>query len=196
MTIKAIETSYAGCRFRSRLEARWAVFFDHMQIPWEHEPEGFETPDGRYLPDFRLLLQTGQAWFEVKPDLAWPLTTRSARIDDIPEIDPRWHHVAETAPFFTAFGMPKVNRQIIESRLNNYDGFPGSDFDSRLVRVWPSGEVNGFQFFTRCDICDKTRITWAGEQDCCKAKLRGHYQAFLYSIADAYAAARSERFSS
>lgn len=31
-TIKAIETSYAGCRFRSRLEARWAVFFDTLGI--------------------------------------------------------------------------------------------------------------------------------------------------------------------
>jgi hypothetical protein len=28
--IKAIETSYKGYRFRSRLEARWAVFFDAL----------------------------------------------------------------------------------------------------------------------------------------------------------------------
>ena len=27
-TIKAIPTTYAGVRFRSRLEARWAAFFD------------------------------------------------------------------------------------------------------------------------------------------------------------------------
>lgn len=27
-TIKPIETRYKGCRFRSRPEARWAVFFD------------------------------------------------------------------------------------------------------------------------------------------------------------------------
>lgn len=52
-TIKAIETEYAGCRFRSRLEARWAVFFDHLGIRWQHEPEGFELAGGgRYLPDF------------------------------------------------------------------------------------------------------------------------------------------------
>ena len=64
MTIKAIETKYAGCRFRSRLEARWAVFFNHMQIPWEYEPEGFDI-DGRwYLPDFRLP-ECG-TWIEVK----------------------------------------------------------------------------------------------------------------------------------
>ncbi len=54
MTIKAIETRYAGCRFRSRLEARWAVFFDTMGIRWEYEPKGFVTAAGPYLPDFRL----------------------------------------------------------------------------------------------------------------------------------------------
>lgn len=53
--LRAIETSYAGHRFRSRSEARWAVFFDHLRIEWKYEHEGFETPDGfRYLPDFFL----------------------------------------------------------------------------------------------------------------------------------------------
>jgi hypothetical protein len=55
MTISAIETRYAGCRFRSRLEARWAVFLDHARITWQYEPQGFRLPSGaRYLPDFRL----------------------------------------------------------------------------------------------------------------------------------------------
>jgi len=35
-TIKPIETHYAGHRFRSRLEARWAVFLDAMEIPWQY----------------------------------------------------------------------------------------------------------------------------------------------------------------
>lgn len=64
MSIKAIETRYAGCRFRSRLEARWAVFFDSLGIEWEYEPEGFELPSGWYLPDF--WLPEGQAWVEIK----------------------------------------------------------------------------------------------------------------------------------
>ena len=66
--IRAIDTDYAGCRFRSRLEARWAVFFDELNIGWEYEPQGIsmDTPQGRkkrYLPDFRL--DNGQ-WVEVK----------------------------------------------------------------------------------------------------------------------------------
>ena len=66
MTIKAIETEYNGYKFRSRLEARWAVFFDAAGIEYEYEPEGFELSDGtKYLPDFYL------PWFkcyvEIKP---------------------------------------------------------------------------------------------------------------------------------
>lgn len=53
--IKAIETVYNGHRFRSRLEARWAVFFDAIGIKYEYEPEGFSLDYGiQYLPDFAL----------------------------------------------------------------------------------------------------------------------------------------------
>lgn len=53
--IKAIETVYNGYKFRSRLEARWAVFFDAAGIKYEYEPQGFELSDGtKYLPDFYL----------------------------------------------------------------------------------------------------------------------------------------------
>lgn len=73
--IKAIETRYKGYRFRSRLEARWAVFFDTLGLSWEYEPEGFELPGvGRYLPDFKLL-DTGSIpdiWVEVKPNASIP----------------------------------------------------------------------------------------------------------------------------
>lgn len=66
--MKAIETEYAGCRFRSRLEARWAVVFDHLLIPWQYEPQGFERVWGgenvRYLPDF--YLPESETWVEVK----------------------------------------------------------------------------------------------------------------------------------
>lgn len=63
--IKAIETQYKGYRFRSRLEARWAVFFDALGVKWEYEKEGYELPSGRYLPDF--WLSTVNMWGEVKP---------------------------------------------------------------------------------------------------------------------------------
>lgn len=53
--MKAIQTEYKGYLFRSRLEARWAVFFDACRIRWEYEPEGFVLDNGQYyLPDFLL----------------------------------------------------------------------------------------------------------------------------------------------
>lgn len=52
--IKAIETNYGGYRFRSRLEARWAVFFDELGIEWEYEKEGYEDGGVCFLPDFYL----------------------------------------------------------------------------------------------------------------------------------------------
>lgn len=71
--IQAIETQYNGRRFRSRLEARWAVFFDSLGLDWRYEMEGFTLPSGtRYLPDFWLpevYLRFGDPglWIEVKP---------------------------------------------------------------------------------------------------------------------------------
>lgn len=51
--IKAIDTEYAGYLFRSRLEARHAVYFDYLNVNWEYEKEGFELGNNeRYLPDF------------------------------------------------------------------------------------------------------------------------------------------------
>jgi hypothetical protein len=76
--IKAIETNYAGCRFRSRLEARWAVFFDTLGIKWEYEKEGYKLADGTcYLPDF--WLPQVNMWAEVKPDTPNEIEIQKAR---------------------------------------------------------------------------------------------------------------------
>lgn len=60
-TIRAIETCYRGFLFRSRLEARYAVYLDWMHVQWEYEKEGyllkkscFLESDTPYLPDFWL----------------------------------------------------------------------------------------------------------------------------------------------
>lgn len=64
-TIGAIPTKYRGIKFRSRLEARWAVFFDTLGVLWEYEPEGYRDGSMYYLPDF-WLSREGVFW-EVKP---------------------------------------------------------------------------------------------------------------------------------
>jgi hypothetical protein len=56
--IKPIETEYNGYKFRSRQEARWAVFFDSLGIEYWYEHEGYELSINGdsvfYLPDFYL----------------------------------------------------------------------------------------------------------------------------------------------
>jgi len=85
MTIQAIPTHYANHKFKSRTEARWAVFFDSMKIRWEYEPEGVVLPDGTwYLCDF--WLPDLKVWAEVKPeeitDAEWTKAEELHRVSD------------------------------------------------------------------------------------------------------------------
>jgi hypothetical protein len=66
-TFRAIDTHYRGYKFRSRLEARWAVFFDSAGIAYQYEPQGFVIGDTPYLPDF--YLPAHGLWVEIKGTL-------------------------------------------------------------------------------------------------------------------------------
>jgi len=87
--IGAIETVFDGYRFRSRLEARWAVFFKTAGIRYIYEPECFRLPSGKlYLPDFylpevnmRTTEDEGGIYVEVKPS-----KPNSAEIDYLFEL--------------------------------------------------------------------------------------------------------------
>ena len=62
------EASYSSVLFRSRAEARWAIFFDLMGWAWDYEPCHYRLGDGpgalSYLPDF--YLPDVATWVEVK----------------------------------------------------------------------------------------------------------------------------------
>ncbi len=62
--INPIETRYDGYLFRSRLEARWAVFLDSLGEEWGYEVEGFKLKEKNYLPDF--WLPRLECWLEIK----------------------------------------------------------------------------------------------------------------------------------
>lgn len=66
--IQPIPQWYEGIKFRSTLEARWAVFFTEADIRWEYEPEGYVIAGKPYRPDF--LLRDCGTWVEVKGDPA------------------------------------------------------------------------------------------------------------------------------
>lgn len=58
--ISAHPTQYAGVNFRSRLEARWAAFFDLRGWRWEYEPIDLQG----WVPDFRLTLSSTKSHSE------------------------------------------------------------------------------------------------------------------------------------
>lgn len=147
----AIETEYAGYFFRSRLEARWAVFFDQLGIRWEYEPEGYETPFGRYLPDFRIYLRKPEhptALFEVKPESAASVTETCV----CPPIDPRWGYAAAADPassFLVACGMPSGDR--IPEWIVRTGGLHKIPLDEPWTHEYP-------YTFTTCSCCDRPAL--------------------------------------
>ncbi len=50
----SIPTTYNGIRYRSKLEADWARFFDRHRMKYAYESEGFDLNGLWYLPDFYL----------------------------------------------------------------------------------------------------------------------------------------------
>jgi hypothetical protein len=70
-----IPTQYRGRHYRSRLEARWACFFDLVGWRFEYEPCDF---DG-WIPDF-VLCEFHPVFIEVKPVLEFPADV-AAKID-------------------------------------------------------------------------------------------------------------------
>lgn len=71
-TIKAIPTVYAGRQYRSRLEAKWAAFFDMLGWKVEYEPIDL----GAWSPDFQIFTSMDYPLYvEVKPITAIDLAT-------------------------------------------------------------------------------------------------------------------------
>lgn len=118
--VAAIETRYAGCRFRSRLEARWAIFFDALNLAWEYEREGFDLAVGRYLPDF--WLPTLDAWYEVKGAL--PTHRENAVAEDLSE------HTGK--PVYIAWGdIPQsADRRTGDIQITGWDSTSGPYADA------------------------------------------------------------------
>lgn len=88
-----IPTEYGGVRFRSRLEARWAAFFDLLRWPWEYEPIDLRG----YIPDFALTFPRAPMLVEVKSELGidwWALRAKHA--DRIEAAVGRWADDDET----------------------------------------------------------------------------------------------------
>lgn len=68
--MRALPAIYNGQRFASRLECRWAYFWDALGVPWSYEPEVLELAGDApitYIPDF--FLPDMQCWVEIKGEI-------------------------------------------------------------------------------------------------------------------------------
>jgi len=100
--IKAIQSEYKGYLFRSRLEARWAVFFDFCGVDYEYEPEGYDLGNGlMYLPDFLLHgvdgRDGGDLYVEVKGQMTDADAEKINRFYEMGKDDPDANGKSKTA---------------------------------------------------------------------------------------------------
>lgn len=64
--MKSIPTEFNGITFRSRTEARWAIFMRNLGVKYDYEAEGYDLDGLHYLPDF--WLPDLKAFLEIKPE--------------------------------------------------------------------------------------------------------------------------------
>ena len=185
MTIQAIETKYKGYRFRSRLEARWAVFFDALGIEWEYEKEGYqlETIDGTgdktvyYLPDF--YLPSFHLWVEVKGD-------KISHIDEEKIIRLAVHSKKSVLVVGSIPSKSKFFNSV--DNVAHYKGY-----------LYCSEGMNFPYYFCECSYCGEIGIKFDANSDrivCCNLNKQNDNEAryFFGKIGKAYNSAQSARF--
>lgn len=204
--IKAIETRYNGYHFRSRLEARWAVFFDALAIPYEYEKEGFDLNGVRYLPDFWLPEQ--QCFVEVKGEvLKEEDRVKCLALDAALLLDALAHgKKGRDVYVYTLIGMMGRDERITKWPSLTHQCLSPYSAGSHLSEYW----------LVECDICGKIGFRCTNEEfseedvkflfcDCYKefedSPLQKRTSYLLYGLNPcsdrliaAYAAARQARF--
>jgi hypothetical protein len=157
-TIKAHPTMYNGVQYRSRLEARWAAFFD--LIGWQHEYEPIDLPG--WSPDFRVVFPCGHSecsgshslLVEVKPffdlkqfkghpcmdyDYGYDACQIPEGASDLPreEQDRIWREISIPADASAAFGAnPEVTHWVMSHGGGGGDECLVSWIPSGYSRLW------------------------------------------------------------
>ena len=132
--LKAIQTEYKGYRFRSRLEARWAVFFDACGVDWEYEPEGYDLGSGlQYLPDFLLHGVQGRDGGDLYVEVKGQMNNMDARkINRFASLGMRECHMCgKSATAILVVGsipdgntMDEITQSISDTAYSDHKGWP------------------------------------------------------------------------
>ena len=149
--MRAIPTYYNGYKFRSRLEARWAVFFDVLNIKYVYEPDGFMFNDNsKYLVDFYLPDQ--QVFVEIKPFL--PLK----EIDEKKVFNLQKSLLEKSMIYkvLVFMGDPYIDQKTFEHsyKILRFDGFT-PDGDITLKELKDRGEK-----WVHCPLCKKIILSF------------------------------------
>lgn len=65
--MKALQATYNGQKYRSRTEAKWALFYRTVGIEYDYELEALDLDGLTYVPDF--FLHPFRAWNEIKGEI-------------------------------------------------------------------------------------------------------------------------------
>ena len=110
--LRSKRTLYKDILFRSKLEAKWAVFFDNVGIAYEYEPEWDQVDIGigyiHYKPDF--YLPDLDLWIEVKP-----VTFKNMRYGDVKKAE-GWARDYEG--LLVLVGQPSIPRQTTKAHYH------------------------------------------------------------------------------
>jgi hypothetical protein len=174
--LKPIETFFKGYHFRSRLEARWAVFFEEMGFDWTYEPEGFELPSGAwYLPDFLVKNREHcyDYWYEIKPKGSTPcpkvieFENQLSSATDVYARSPNWQHIVQLNgdPIEAISTMcPRCKKIASDDDNFNYS------FLREVIEVTDNKSGKGQTCIIiptphkyNCDFCDCTKICESGD---------------------------------
>jgi hypothetical protein len=155
-SIRAKPTLYKGTRFRSRLEARWAVFFDAIGWEWVYEPSFAELSGISYQPDFLVeTRQSGTHLIEVKPGKSW--AELAPFLNEV-NGDPRYQQTATIlrVPLIMMIGTPGVWNQ---GRLSEYGAV--------AIKWYASGPAHDLYEWGECARCGDIALAPNGVPDCC-----------------------------
>ncbi|KAB8186923.1 hypothetical protein FH608_046395 [Nonomuraea phyllanthi] len=217
MNINPIETRYRGYRFRSRTEARWAVFMDHLDVPWDYELEGYVVDGKPYLPDFLVYPDTPAAfWLEIKGTA--PTADEVAKAQGLA--------TGTSIPAYVYFGKVEVPAPDLShiTDLEDLIGSPGYEWDNSVgwlpypvrpaqwelnltptayrlnPRPTPGQPKSDFWWWMDCPYCPRAIIKLSGQVFGCPdlpddAELQAvQFRHHTPRLLDAYRAARSARF--
>jgi len=208
-TIQAIETVYKGYRFRSRLEARWAVFFETLGIAWRYEEEGYKSRYGYYLPDFRLYFPKKDLWRpeDTPTDLFVEVKGNPTELSDNKDYWTDIHDWGGVLPGFAdSFGSSNAGWMLLGSIPEPGQGLthfhPIIQHSKGLWRSWfmfaPTPQYHQMISVVEDSLLANLLEIYpedAGEKKHWLVETRSkHLPAFYSGVDRAYAAARSARF--